>query len=240
MVVSGSTRLSHSQVRSDPRLRMLKTTAFLTGSLTIAGISWYIAVGMTTPSDLTAIYNCNAFFAYAFSIPLLHEKPRMDKIISVGIAIIGVLIVAYGDGNSPSDGHEHEAANRVAGNVIIGVGSVLYGFYEVLYKRLACPPEGTSSGRSVIFANTIASGIGVLTLVTWPNFSSNHICIYKTSKSLLDCMEKVLPLDPYPYTTHHRNREVRATLPKGGMGPIHIRTLQRRYVSHTIPRYTLY
>jgi len=48
------------------------------------------------------------------------------------------------------------------------VGSVLYGLYEVLYKRYACPPEGTSAGRGVIFANTFGSLIGSFTLlVLW-------------------------------------------------------------------------
>jgi drug/metabolite transporter (DMT)-like permease len=89
-----------------------------------------------------------------------------------------VLIVAYGDstptkhggksGGSIGGGEEKEAKNRVAGNLIIGVGSVLYGFYEVLYKRLACPPEGTSPGRGMIFANTFGSLIGSFTLlVLW-------------------------------------------------------------------------
>ena len=71
---------------------------------------------------------------------------------------------------------EKEASNRVAGNLIIGVGSVLYGFYEVLYKRLACPPEGTSPGRGMIFANTFGSLIGTFTLlVLWIPLPILHI-----------------------------------------------------------------
>lgn len=60
---------------------MLKTTAFVTTALTVAGGAWYVAVNLTTASDLTAIYNCSAFFAYAFSIPLLKDKLRLDKIV---------------------------------------------------------------------------------------------------------------------------------------------------------------
>ncbi|OJJ49946.1 hypothetical protein ASPZODRAFT_1074071 [Penicilliopsis zonata CBS 506.65] len=155
---------------------MLKMTAFVTTALTIAGSSWYVAVNMTTPSDLTAIYNCSAFFAYAFSIPLLNDKLRFDKVFSVVVAIIGVLIVAYGDKeDSSADGGasgggkvKHEAQNRLMGNILVGIGSVLYGLYEVLYKRLACPPEGTSPGRSMIFANTFGSLVGCFTLlVLW-------------------------------------------------------------------------
>lgn len=174
----------HPSVRQShvsPVRHMLKMTALITCSLTVAGGSWYVAVNMTTASDLTAIYNCSAFFAYAFSIPLLHEKVRVSKVVAVAIAIMGVFVVAYGDKAPAKHGSKsgggaggdkappsHEAENRALGNLVIGVGSVLYGFYEVLYKRLACPPDGCSPGRGMIFANTFGSMIGGFTLlVLW-------------------------------------------------------------------------
>jgi drug/metabolite transporter (DMT)-like permease len=135
---------------------------------------------MTTPSDLTAIYNCSAFFAYAFSVPLLKERLRLDKSAAVAIAIVGVLVVAYGDGNTSGSpegpAQEVDSGKRLLGNLIIGVGSVLYGLYEVLYKRYACPPEGTSAGRGMIFANTFGSMIGCFTLfVLWIPLPVLHI-----------------------------------------------------------------
>ncbi|KAH8687939.1 hypothetical protein BGZ60DRAFT_363961 [Tricladium varicosporioides] len=157
---------------------MLRMTAFITCALTVAGGSWYVAVDLTSPSDLTAIYNCSAFFAYAFSVPILREKLRFDKSIAVIIAIVGVLIIAYGDKEDPGESaaEQKQAKNRVLGNLIIGVGSVLYGFYEVLYKRLACPPEGTSPGRGMIFANTFGSLMGSFTLlVLWIPLPILHI-----------------------------------------------------------------
>ena len=170
--------LSVPRNQHSPIPYFIRMTSFVTCALTVAGGSWYVAVNLTSPSDLTAIYNCSAFFAYAFSVPILKEKLRLDKSFAVGVAIIGVLVVAYGDavpakhggksGGSVGGGPDKEASNRVAGNLIIGVGSVLYGFYEVLYKRLACPPEGTSPGRGMIFANTFGSLIGTFTLlVLW-------------------------------------------------------------------------
>ncbi|KAL2075954.1 hypothetical protein VTL71DRAFT_897 [Oculimacula yallundae] len=172
--------LSIPRGQHSPVPYMLRKTALVTCALTVAGGSWYVAVNLTSPSDLTAIYNCSAFFAYAFSVPLLHEKLRLDKSFAVAVAIVGVLIVAYGDATPTKHGgksggsvgggdkQDSDASNRVAGNLIIGVGSVLYGFYEVLYKKLACPPEGTSPGRGMIFANTFGSLIGTFTLlVLW-------------------------------------------------------------------------
>lgn len=154
--------------RAAPVRYLTRTTAIITTALTVGGLSWYIAVSMTTPSDLTAIYNCSAFFAYAFSVPILREPLRLDKSIAVAIAIGGVMVVAYGDGGSGSDVPDPSAARRLTGNLIIGFGSVLYGLYEVLYKRLACPPEGVSPGRGTIFAMAFTSLIGVFTLaVLW-------------------------------------------------------------------------
>ncbi|CAI7628659.1 unnamed protein product [Penicillium glandicola] len=174
MVESQELHLSTRASNRSPVPYMLKTTAFVTTALTIAGGSWYMAVNMTTASDLTAIYNCSAFFAYAFSIPLLNEKLRFDKVFSVAVATIGVMVVAYGDrpdkkaskGGTASD--DNGTQNRLLGNIVIGIGSILYGLYEVLYKRFACPPEGTSPGRGTIFANTFGSLIGCFTLlVLW-------------------------------------------------------------------------
>jgi len=157
---------------------MLKAIAMLTCALTIAGGSWYVAVDLTTASDLTAIYNCSAFFAYVFSVPLLGEQIRLPKVLAVVIAVGGVFIVAYGDAYTTSKtdtsdpslppSHPDSAPSRGVGNLVIGVGSILYGLYEVMYKRLGCPPSGTSPGRSMLFANFIGTCIGFFTLcVLW-------------------------------------------------------------------------
>ncbi|TWU72436.1 hypothetical protein ED733_003347 [Metarhizium rileyi] len=160
--------------RGRPVMYLARMTIYITSALTIAGLSWYIAVSLTTPSDLTAIYNCSAFFAYAFSVPILKEPLRTDKSIAVMIAILGVLVVAYGDTgsdeatSSASGPSNPGTGSRFVGNLVIGVGSVLYGLYEVLYKRYACPPEGVSPVRGTIFANVFGSCIGFFTLtVLW-------------------------------------------------------------------------
>lgn len=183
MVQHQELHLTTSSVHQSPVPYILRTTVFVSSALTIAGASWYVAVDLTTPSDLTAIYNCSAFFAYVFSIMLLNDKLRLDKAVAVTIAIAGVLVVAYGDTKEPKhagphggasgggpqgDNEKAEGASRTVGNLVIGIGSVLYGLYEVLYKKWACPPEGTSPGRGMIFANTFGSLIGLFTLtVLW-------------------------------------------------------------------------
>jgi drug/metabolite transporter (DMT)-like permease len=181
----------HEAAFRSPIPYMVRITVFVTISLTVAGLSWYVAVNMTTPSDLTAIYNCSAFFAYAFSVPLLKERLRLDKSIAVAVAIAGVLVVAYGDSSTPSTPPggksppgrvpELDGGTRFLGNLIIGVGSVLYGLYEVLYKRFACPPDGTSPGRGMIFANAFGSLMGSFTLlVLWIPLPILHILGWET------------------------------------------------------------
>jgi drug/metabolite transporter (DMT)-like permease len=174
MVARQDHHVPRNVLATNPVPYMIKTTAFITSALTIAGLSWYLAVNMTSPSDLTAIYNCSAFFAYAFSVPLLKEKLRLDKSVAVGIAIAGVLVVAYGDSKDPA--HATDASTRFLGNLIIGAGSVLYGLYEVLYKRWACPPDGVSAMRGTVFANTVGSCIGLFTLlVLWVPLPILHV-----------------------------------------------------------------
>jgi len=172
-------------VQQNPWAYLAVTTVGVTTALTVAGLSWYLAVSMTTPSDLTAIYNCSAFFAYAFSVPLLKERLRLDKMLAVAVAITGVLVVAYGPSTSSDTSSTAgnftsttpDPATRLAGNLIIGAGSVLYGLYEVLYKRFACPPDGAvSSTRGVQFANAFASMAGLFTLlVLWIPLPILHI-----------------------------------------------------------------
>ncbi|KAK7203160.1 hypothetical protein BZA70DRAFT_284008 [Myxozyma melibiosi] len=153
---------------------LLKSVAVLTAIMTIAASSWYIAINITTPSDVTAIYNCSAFFAYAFSVVLLREKVTKLKSFSVILAIIGVMVVAYGDSlmrplsllhGASVDAADAES-NRLLGNIIIGIGAVLYGLYEVVYKRYLCPPKSVSARRSALFANIVGATVGIVSFFT--------------------------------------------------------------------------
>lgn len=130
-------------------------------ALNIAGSSWYIAVNWTTPDDLTAIYNCSAFFAYAFSVPMLKEPFRWDKGFAVLLSIVGVVIVAYSGGSSrTAETYPH----RAIGNAVIGVGAILYGLYEVIYKKMASPPSSVAAKKQIAFANVVGSVIGMCTM----------------------------------------------------------------------------
>ncbi|QPG73998.1 hypothetical protein FOA43_001315 [Brettanomyces nanus] len=128
--------------------------------LNIAASTWYIAMQLSTGADVTAIYNSSAFTAYVFAIPLLHEAFSWLKASSVIIAITGVAVVAYG---GPSDSQDtSKYPHRLLGDSIILGGAILYGFYEVLYKKECCPPSGdVSARREATFSNFTMCLIGI-------------------------------------------------------------------------------
>ncbi|ODV81338.1 uncharacterized protein CANTADRAFT_87347 [Suhomyces tanzawaensis NRRL Y-17324] len=150
-----------------PAIRYILWKSFLiTLVLTVAGSTWYGAMSMTYAADVTAIYNCSAFTAYAFAIPILHERFSWLKMSSVIIAISGVFIVAYSDAGSDED---TEYPYRFWGNLIIFAGAILYGYYEVLYKRYLCiPPHLTkliTPRRQMTFANFVMGLLGFYTFL---------------------------------------------------------------------------
>ena len=91
--------LSESPYAMRPKMTPEKYMFYVIGTLTItltfAASTWFLAVSLTSTSDVTAMYNCSAFFAYAFSIPLLGERFRKDKALAVGLAILGVFLMAW-------------------------------------------------------------------------------------------------------------------------------------------------
>lgn len=151
-------------VSSDAIRHVAKHSFYTALLLTIAGFTWYGAMALTYAADVTAIYNCLAFMAYALSIPLLHEQVLWTKTVSVLVAVAGVFVVAYAD-----MGDANIYPNRFAGNMLILFGATLYGLYEVLYKRWLCVPHYMSiritARRQLAFSNFIMSLFGVYTAI---------------------------------------------------------------------------
>lgn len=162
---------------SGPVLRhMSLIVVLITTCLTISACTWYLAVNLTTTSDVSAIYNASVFFAYMFSIPILGDKIRKDKLFAVIMSIFGVVIISYGSHSTTSEGENIAAHQRVLGNIIMSIGSVGYGLNEVLYKKFACPPNVVSATKSVLFANWFTWGIGICTFtVLWIPLLVLHI-----------------------------------------------------------------
>lgn len=150
---------------------IFKSTFSLSFILNIAGLTWYIAMALSTGADVTAIYNCSAFTAYLFAIPILGDKFSWLKMSSVITAIGGVFIVAYTGKSSssstdPDQPEVDKYPHRLMGNVIILIGAILYGLYEVIYKKKCCPPSNeVSARRQATFSNFSMCFIGINTLI---------------------------------------------------------------------------
>jgi drug/metabolite transporter (DMT)-like permease len=106
-------------------------------------------------SDVTAIWNTNAFFAYIITVRLFKLKWEFRKILAVLIATFGVLAVVYGDARNtdvpPADYREAPDADvsidgtkpkaPLLGDLLTLCASVGYGLYQVMYKRYAALPS---------------------------------------------------------------------------------------------------
>ena len=110
------------------------TVASLTVLIALPALTWYSAVPLTSMTDITAIYNVFAMFAYVFSVKYLGEKPTRTKLGSVVLAVTGVFIIAYGDSFLVKDGgagvlaEEGTMNTRFLGNMLALLGSITYAF----------------------------------------------------------------------------------------------------------------
>ncbi|KAK4046068.1 hypothetical protein OIV83_006373 [Microbotryomycetes sp. JL201] len=127
--------------------RMAWIVVCLSVLIAIPALSWYAAMPLTAVTDITAIYNCFAFWAYLLAIRFLGEAPSRSKLVSVVIAIAGVFVIAYGDAwvsSKPEGGEQVEKrdhASRLIGNLLAFGGSVSYAWYEVWYKMNVSLPD---------------------------------------------------------------------------------------------------
>ncbi|KAF2718618.1 hypothetical protein K431DRAFT_230504 [Polychaeton citri CBS 116435] len=156
-------------------VKTMSTTAMV---LFVSGFSWYIALALTTPADLTAIYNCSTFFAAAFSVPLLKERLSWLTISSVALSIAGTFIIAYGDttGEHPADSDQKIGRSRLLGNIVSLAGALAFGLYEVLFKKWAHSSRRQTPSSSLPLTLFATALIGMATaLIFWPGLIILHV-----------------------------------------------------------------
>ncbi|KAG2154824.1 hypothetical protein DEU56DRAFT_770649 [Suillus clintonianus] len=127
-----------------PLSRFLVVILTMTAVYSIPALLWFIAVVYAPVTDVTAIWNANAFFAYVFSVKLLNLNWSLVRMCAVCLATAGVLTIVYGDSTPSST----TAAMTVAltpspffGDILTLVASVIYGLYQVLYTKYAALPS---------------------------------------------------------------------------------------------------
>lgn len=92
-------------------------------------------------SDVTAIWNSNAFWAYVIAVKFQHSTWEPRRLAAVIAASIGVLCVVYGAKGLPSSPSEDGLKAPLVGNLLTLVASLGYGFYQVAYNLYAVPPS---------------------------------------------------------------------------------------------------
>ncbi|GAA5864364.1 hypothetical protein JCM8547_005797 [Rhodosporidiobolus lusitaniae] len=142
---------------------LARKVGILTLFISAPALSWYAAVPFTSMTDITAIYNSFAFWAYLLSVYYLPPSPSRSStsssnrtcwlnpldLFSVLLAMVGVLVIAYGDGissSAPKQGDKEDegavsGGSRLIGNGLALFGSVAFAAYEVWYKKEIALPE---------------------------------------------------------------------------------------------------
>ncbi|KAJ7092706.1 hypothetical protein C8R44DRAFT_646650 [Mycena epipterygia] len=129
-----------------PRFRFLCLILALTVGITYPALLWFSAISLASVSDVTAIWNANAFFAYLMTFRFKWE-PR--KFFAVSLATLGVFIVVYGGTTSTNADGAPSTQKRVSvkpsaplvGDLLTLIASIGYALYQVLYKKYAALPS---------------------------------------------------------------------------------------------------
>lgn len=175
---SGPKMIFKRQGQTGGPLDFLATSmAIITVVLTVSGVSWFTSLSLTTPADLTAIYNCSTFFAAAFSVPLLKERLGWISMVAVALSIIGTFTIAYGDTTADhSKSKSKIGESRLLGNIVAVVGAIAFGLYEVLFKKWACSsrPESQESSLPLTLAASALTGFYTFAAL-WVVFFPLHI-----------------------------------------------------------------
>lgn len=127
-----------------PAWGFVRLGVILSISIAIPALLWFVAVTQAPLTDVTALWNTNAFFAYILTVKLFKLSWEPRRLISVIIATVGAALVVYGSSSASPDGEAGTVATKanltLLGDMLTLVASVLYGIYQVLYKMYAALP----------------------------------------------------------------------------------------------------
>lgn len=147
-LTTGSEEYADTRHRALPFARTAFLVVLLTIFSSLPGLLWFAAVPLASVTDITAIWNANAFFTYVFSVKLLGVKWGALRLLAVCLATLGVMTVVYGGTKASPPGPEsatksiaHQPAPFV-GDILTLVASLVYAFYQVVYKKYIALPTG--------------------------------------------------------------------------------------------------
>ncbi|KJA29108.1 hypothetical protein HYPSUDRAFT_32450 [Hypholoma sublateritium FD-334 SS-4] len=139
---------------SFPRAKFLRLILGLTLGITCPALLWFLAISLASVSDVTAIWNTNAFFAYILTVKLFGLQWEPRRLFAVVLATIGTVAVVYGSSTAPTPDQSGDKGDSstttdigfkptapLLGNLLTLVASFGYGLYQVLYKIYAALPS---------------------------------------------------------------------------------------------------
>lgn len=95
---------------------------------------------MNRVSDVTALWNTNAFFAYILTVKLFGLRWEPRRLAAVLLATAGAAAVIYGSSSEAEARPRGAIAGPLVGDLLTLIASVLYGVYQVGYKMYAALP----------------------------------------------------------------------------------------------------
>ncbi|RPD82513.1 hypothetical protein L226DRAFT_528673 [Lentinus tigrinus ALCF2SS1-7] len=155
--------------REFPIWKLLRLCLLLTLGMTLPSLFWFIAVVLAPVTDVTALWNTNAFFAYVFACLISGVKWDVRRLVAVLVATTGALAVVYGEStavvdDSGSSSHQptvtssREGAKApLVGDLLTLTASIIYGAYQVLYKMYAALPDDPEVQTDAHYAPLAAS-----------------------------------------------------------------------------------
>ncbi|OCH96120.1 hypothetical protein OBBRIDRAFT_787568 [Obba rivulosa] len=152
---------------SFPTKRFVGLILLLTAGMTIPSLLWFIAVTLAPITDVTALWNTNAFFAYLLTVKLMHLTWEPRRLLAVLLATFGATMVIYGSGsldggNDSVDDEPSAQGLSTSHDVFLGDAltlgaSVAYGLYQVLYKLYAALPSDPEVQADAVYSHLAIS-----------------------------------------------------------------------------------
>jgi drug/metabolite transporter (DMT)-like permease len=106
-------------------------------------------------TDVAAIWNANAFFAYVITVKMFKLPWEGKRVFAVLLATAGVMAVIYGGASTQGDNNGQPEVTRAVptatapllGDLLTLIASVGYGFFQVFYKRYLALPSDPEHGE---------------------------------------------------------------------------------------------
>ena len=93
--------------------------------------SWITSITLTTVAASIVLVNLHPVVIVAGSAIFLHERPTRTQLFGIAIAMLGALVVGYGDA-----GGSDAAPNALAGDLLALIGAATVGVYYLVGRSL--------------------------------------------------------------------------------------------------------